>query len=163
MRHLALIFVVTGVVALLAPVESLAQGSIELTTVAEQEITTTGEGGEEVTQVVPAGKVVPGTVVIYTVTAKNISQQPLNSVVINDPIPEHMTYVVGSGEGSDTDITYSVDGGSSFFARNELAVSDGAGGTRPPEASDYTHLRWTLNGDLAPAATKSVSFRARLE
>lgn len=162
MRHWVFIFVATGIVALLGPTESRAQGSIELTTLAEQVITTTGEGGEEVTRVVELGKIVPGNVVIYTITAKNISDQPVNSVVINDPIPEHMTYLTGSVVGSDADITFSVDGGTSFAALDRLTISDGEGGTRVPEASDYTHIRWTLRGDLAPQATQSVSFRARL-
>ena len=163
MRHWVLIFVAMGVVALFGATESLAQGGIELTTVAEQVVTTTGDGGEEVTTVVAVGKIVPGTIVVYTITARNISDQPLNSVVINDPIPEHMTYVMGSVVGLDSDITFSVDGGTSFAALDQLTISDGDGGTRAPEASDYTHIRWTLTADLAPQSTRSVSFRARLD
>lgn len=140
-----------------------AQGKIELTTTATQEVRALDEQGNEVVTVAPAGKVVPGTVVIYTIEAKNISDQPVNAVVINDPIPAHMTYVDDSAEGADTEIVFSVDGGSSFAAAGDLRVTDEAGVSRAATAKDYTHVRWTLLGELAPKQTRSVSFRARLD
>lgn len=163
MRNLALVIISMGILGLLSPSSSAAQGRIELTTKAEQEVTTTNEAGNEVTNIVPAGKVVPGTVVIYTITAENVSGDPVNSVVINDPIPEHMTYVEGSAEGEGTDIVFSVDAGSTYGVQDSLRVSDGAGGTRSPEAKDYTHIRWTLTTELAPGEARSVSFRSRLD
>jgi len=163
MRNLALVIVSTGIAAVLASGPAAAQGKIELTTTAQQEITTQDEAGVEVTKIVPAGKVVPGTVVIYTITARNVSEDPVNTVVINDPIPEHMTYVVGSAEGEGTEIAFSVDGGTNFGTADALRVADDVGGTRAPEAKDYTHIRWTLTEDLAPAASRSVSFRAKLD
>ena len=163
MRNLISIIAVFGIVALSAPTRSFAEGNIELTTTAEQVVTTTDDRGKEVTTIVPAGKVVPGNVILYTITAKNISDQSVNGVVINDPIPEHMVYLIGSVAGSGTDITFSIDGGTNFDKQDELEVSDGKGGTRVPEASDYTHIRWTLTENFEPQATKKVSFQARLE
>lgn len=163
MRHPALAIPFTILLALLLAGSAAAQGRIELTTTASQEVTTQDEQGNDVVSIVPAGKVVPGTVVIYTITARNISDEAVNSVVINDPIPEHMTYVEGSAGGDDAQIVFSVDGGTSFAELSSLRVSDGAGGTRAPEAKDFTHIRWTLVGDLSPQASRSVSFRARLD
>ncbi|MEO1421398.1 MAG: hypothetical protein AAFU66_10685, partial [Pseudomonadota bacterium] len=48
-------------------------GNIELKTVVEKETTVTNEAGQEVTQLVPVDKVIPGDVVIYTVTYTNIA------------------------------------------------------------------------------------------
>jgi uncharacterized repeat protein (TIGR01451 family) len=142
---------------------ALADGEIELKAVVEQEIRVVEEDGREVTKRVPAGKVVPGNVVIYTITARNISDHSVDNVIISDPIPEHMTYVLGSATGEGTEITYSVDGGQSFAALEELRVTDDTGAQREAEAGDYTNIRWKLVGSLAPAASKSVNFRARLD
>jgi uncharacterized repeat protein (TIGR01451 family) len=152
-----------GLIWLTATAAALADGNIELKTVAEQEVRVVEEDGREVTKRVPAAKVVPGDVVIYTITARNVSDQPVDNVVISDPIPEHMTYVLGSAAGEGTEITYSVDGGKSFVSLEELEVTDDTGAPRKVEAKDYTNIRWKLVSSLAPSTSKSAHFRARLD
>jgi hypothetical protein len=74
-----------------------------------------------------------------------------------------MTYVMGSAVGQGTVITFSVDGGKSFDRSENLVLTDTSGTSRVAEAKDYTDIRWTLDTALAPAATRSVSFRAKLD
>lgn len=163
MRHPALRFLIVLALGFVVAAAANAQGRIELTTAAQQEVTSVDDQGNEVVSLAPAGKVVPGTVVLYTITARNISDEAVNSVVVNDPIPEHMTYIEGSAGGADTEIVFSVDGGKTFAPASELRVPDAAGGSRAPAAEDYTHVRWTLLGELAPQASRSVEFRAKLD
>jgi uncharacterized repeat protein (TIGR01451 family) len=141
----------------------MASRDIELKAVVEQEITTVDASGNEVTKLVTASKVIPGDVVIYTITARNVSQQPVERVVIRDPIPEHMTYVMGSAAGGESEIQFSVDGGTSFGDSESLVVRDAAGAERRADARDFTDIRWTLATAIPPSESRSVSFRARLD
>ena len=68
------------------------------------------EQGQKVKRLAPAGKVVPGNEVVWTITAVNVCKTPTDNVVIANPVPEHMTYVANSAMGTGTDIAYSLDG-----------------------------------------------------
>lgn len=139
-------------------------GSIKLQTIAQQEKVTVGKDGVKHTEIVPAGRVLPGVEVIYTIKYTNVGKKPADSVTVNDPIPEHMTYVDGSATGADTAISYSVDGGKHWSAMIEtLEIDNGNGTTRSATARDVTDIRWVVKGKLAPGATGQVSFRAVLQ
>jgi len=153
----------TLIAGLAASSIAFAEGEVELKTTAQQQVKVVDASGREVTKLVTASKVVPGDEVIYTITARNLSDQAVESVVIDDPIPEHMTYVMGSAVGEGTVITFSIDGGKSFDRSENLVLTDASGTSRTAEAKDYTNIRWTLETALAPAATRSVSFRAKLD
>jgi len=151
------------IVGLAVSAVAFASGEVELQTTAQQEVQVVDDSGQQLTKLVVASKVVPGDEVIYTITARNISGQPVESVVIGDPIPLHMIYVKGSAVGEGTTMTFSADGGTSFHTVEELVVIDEAGTARPAEAEDLTDIQWTLDSAIPPSATKSVGFRARLE
>ena len=112
---------------------------------------------------IPATKVIPGTEVIYTITVSNVGDQPADSVVVTDPIPENTTYVDRSAFGAGTAITFSVDGGKSYDLADKLKVKDAAGNLRAATASDYTHIRWVLDFTLKPKDVAPVWFKARLD
>lgn len=152
-----------GLVLGLGPGPAQAQGRLDLRAVAEQEILEVDSSGKEVVKRVPASKVVPGDEVIYTITARSLSDEPVENVQIDDPIPAHTTYVMGSVEGEDAVITFSVDGGKTFGRSDTLTRVDASGARRPAEAKDYTHVRWRFDEPLAPGGTRKVSFRARLD
>lgn len=164
MRHLIAI-------ALLVPAPVLAgvaaaepeQGSVELRTIAEKEVRVVTESGEVELRRVPAAKVVPGDEVIYTIQAKNISADPVSDIVITDPIPEHTTYRDGSATRRGSEITFSVDGGTTFAAPEKLQVTEADGAIRPATASDYTHVRWNFRDPLPPGESRSVGFRTKLQ
>lgn len=140
-----------------------AQGRISLAAVAEVEVAVEKPNGEVELKRVPADKVVPGDDVIYTITATNVSDQPVADVVITDPIPKHTVYKDGSAFGDGTAITFSVDRGKTFDAAAKLVVRDADGKTRPAAPADYTHVRWQFTQALAPGASHSVRFHATLE
>lgn len=131
---------------------------VELKTSAEAEHEVV-EQGQKVKRLVPAGKVVPGEEIVWTVTATNVCKEATSNVVIANPVPEHMTYVAGSAMGTGADIAYSVDG-KEFKSAAELQVRGADGTTRAARADDYRAIRWTYKNAFAPGATAFVRYRA---
>ena len=82
-----------------------SQGCIALKTTAEIEKEVVNDKGQKSKVLVPAGKVIPGTEVIWTVTANNSCKQASDKVVIDNPVPEHMTLVPNSGFGPGSSLT----------------------------------------------------------
>jgi uncharacterized repeat protein (TIGR01451 family) len=101
--------------------------------------------------------------VIYTISASNTGTKPATDVVVTDPIPEHMDYVDGSASSEGARVTFSVDGGKTFAAKEKLQVRGQDGGTRAASATDFTHIRWQFEKPLAPGESRVVQFRARVE
>ena len=91
----------------------------------------------------------------------NVSDEPAENVVITNPIPEQLTYVEGSAFGPGANVRFSVDGGKSFAAADELVVSDG-GNQRTAAADDFTHIRWVMTNVIEPGTQGMAQFRARL-
>ena len=83
--------------------------------------------------------------------------------MVEDQIPKGTTYLDNSAFGNDAEVTFSVDGGKTYSAPEKLQINGADGKMRPALAGDYTHIRWTVNGPLAPGAGGSVSFRARIK
>lgn len=150
---------------LLLSVPAMAAGGIELKAVAEVEVTVKNAKGEPELQRVEAStvNVAPGDAVIFSTAYENLGDQPATDVVITNPMPEHMLYLDGSAEGQGTRIELSVDNGKTFAPEGQLKVKDAEGKERPATAADYTHIRWTIEGALPPAAKGSVSFRAKVK
>ena len=137
-----------------------SEGCIELKTTAQVEKEVVNDKGEKSKVLVEAGKVVPGTEVIWTVTANNVCKQPSEGVTINNAVPEHMTLVPNSAIGPGSDITFSVDG-KKFAPAGQLTVADN-GATRPARSEEFKHIRWELKSSLQPGASAFGRFRAVL-
>ncbi|MEL7023599.1 MAG: hypothetical protein AAGL69_07600 [Pseudomonadota bacterium] len=153
---------IAAIAALLLTQTAFAQaGKIELKTVVEKEAVVLNEAGQEVTQLVPADKVVPGDVVIYTVTYTNVADEAVENVVITNPIADQLQYVTDSAFAPGADIEFSVDGGQQFAALESLTV-ERDGELVPARTDDLTHIRWTLTEQLDPGAQGFARFRARL-
>ena len=155
------IFGASAVLALVFVAPALAQGNcIELKTTAEVEKEVVNDKGEKTKVLAPAATVIPGTEVVMTVTASNTCKQPSDKVVINNPVPEHMTLVPGSVIGAGSDITYSVDG-TKFAPAGQLTVSEN-GATRAARIDEYRLIRWEFKNSLQPGASAFGRFRAVL-
>lgn len=147
-------------VAAFASASATAQNCIELTTTAESEQQYVNEQGQQATRLVPLEKPVPGSEVVWTITAKNVCDKPVENVAIANPVPEHMTYVANTAMGVGTDIAYSIDG-KSFQAPAALTVSEG-GEQRAAKPEEYRAVRWTYKASFAPGSTAFVRYRARV-
>jgi uncharacterized repeat protein (TIGR01451 family) len=132
---------------------------IELQTAAETEQAYTDEQGRAAKRLVPAGKIVPGDEVVWTITAKNVCDSAADNIVIANPVPEHMSYVANSAIGVGTTITYSLDG-QLFKPATALNVSAADGSSRPARADEIRAIRWTYAAPFAKGATAFVRYRA---
>jgi uncharacterized repeat protein (TIGR01451 family) len=122
----------------------------------EQEVI---EQGQKVRRLVPAGKVLPGDEVVWTITATNVCKTPTDNVAIANPVPAQMTYVTGSATGAGTEVAYSLDGKDFKDAAN-LTVHSDDGAPRAARADEYRAIRWTYKNSFAPGATAVVRYRA---
>jgi len=138
------------------------QGHLDVQTTVQKEEVTVNEAGESQKRLVPAEVVVPGETVFYTITFMNVSAEPADNVVITNPIAEDLMYVDGSAFGPGMDIHFSVDGGATFAAANELTVVEN-GEVRDAIAADFTHVRWVMQNDLDAGAQGTARFAAILE
>lgn len=111
----------------------------------------------------PATTVLPGEIVTYVSTVTHRGDENVDGVVINNPIPANTNYVAFTATGEGTEITFSIDGGQSFGAPQELEVTDENGVSSTAAAEDYTDIRWTFLNELTPGDSASVSFKARLQ
>lgn len=139
------------------------KGLIELKSVVEIEVQAVDAQGRTITRRVPAAKVVPGDTVIYTNTYTHVGSEPVSGVVVTNPIPAHMRYLVDSAEGAGMQVTFSIDDGHTYDAPDRLTVVAADGKTRPADPAEYTHIRWTRPSVLNPGESGTVVFKARLE
>jgi uncharacterized repeat protein (TIGR01451 family) len=141
---------------------AMAEGTVDIRTVVQKEEVVINDEGESVKRLVDADVVIPGETVFYTITFRNVGDEPADDVVITNPIADSLVYVDGSAFGPGTDIQFSVDGGASFAAADELTVVEN-GIQRKAAAGDYTHVRWVMNNELAAGAQATARFAAVLE
>ena len=151
----------TAIALMLMATTAMAQHLDVQTTVHKQEVVV-NDAGEEEKRLVEAEVVLPGETVFYTITFTNVSDEVADRVVITNPIAENLVYLDGSAFGAGMDIVFSVDGGETFAAAGELTVTED-GETRVAKASDFTHVRWVMQNDLAAGAQGTARFAAVLE
>jgi len=109
--------------------------------------------------------VLPGDVVQYQLRFTNQGQGDVRGVVFTNPVPAGLRYVDRSAgaDRQDVAVEYSTDGGKTFAATPLVTeVVDGKRVQRPATPEQYTHVRWTVQGSIAPGATVTAEFRAEL-
>lgn len=107
----------------------------------------------------------PGDVLRYRLTFTNTAGRPVRGVNLSNPLPQSFRLVGGSTRASrdDARAEYSADGGRTFSAQPmEEVVVEGRRVRRAVAPERYTHVRWTVDGWVAPGATVTAEFDARL-
>ena len=148
--------------ALLAAVPALAADTVRLHTEALTEQVVVNAKGERETKLVEAARVTPGDEVIYAIHWENAGPKPAESVVITNPVPQHM-YCLSVEESAPTRTTVSVDGGKNFAPLASLTIPQPDGTARPATWRDCTHVRWNFSKPLSPGQKGTLRFRAGLE
>jgi uncharacterized repeat protein (TIGR01451 family) len=136
-------------------------GTIRVQSLAEQEIEVKLPNGKTEKKRQPVAKAVPGSEVIYTTRFTNQGKQPAGNIAITNPVPDNTAYVGGSAFGANTAITYSLDG-KTYATPDKLAVTTPEG-QRPALPAEYSHIRWTYQGDLPVGKTGEVGFRVQVK
>lgn len=139
-----------------------AADPISIKAIAEVEQTSQTPGRES-TKLVPAARVVSGDTVFYTLEVRNTAPTSVQRPIVTYAIPAHMIYLSDSAVGPGTEVTYSVDGGRSFDAPENLRIQEPGGEMRSAAAADYTHIRWQLKNALKGNSVAFVRFRAQMK
>lgn len=108
----------------------------------------------------------PGDVLHYRLVFTNTTPGTVQGIKIANPLPAGIRFVAGSARATreDARVEYSADGGRTFSAQPmEEAEVDGRRVQRPVPAERYTHVRWTVVGGVAPGATVTAEFDARVQ
>ncbi|MDQ8036919.1 MAG: hypothetical protein REI12_05820 [Pedobacter sp.] len=146
-------------VGLLLPAFALAD--VQLVSAAFQEKEVVVNGKKSVKRE-PLANAVPGQEIIYVITYRNTGNEPVQNVVVNNPVPKELSYVANSALGNGTRFEASVDGGKTFGVFSQLSVKGTDGKPRAANGGDVTNLRWTLTTPLKAAGEGDVSYRAVL-
>ena len=156
--HIALV----GLMAVAPLGAATAEGCIELKTVAEVEEQYVDAQGRPATRLVTAAKVVPGTEVIWTVSARNVCTQAAEALAIDSPVPEHMAYVAESAAGQRMAVSYSLDG-KRYASPAELTVRETDGALRIARADEYRAIRFVMTAPLGGGEAIAAQYRAVVE
>lgn len=134
--------------ALAAPSQVALVGEVKL----EKTIT---EDGKSRTELLEPTVVVPGDRLLFTTRYSNRGTQAANNFVVTNPLPAAVVLSHDAAEG----YVVSVDGGKNWGTLAAAKVPDGKGGMRTAQASDVTHLRWTV-ASIAPGTSGMVRYHA---
>ena len=140
-----------------------AENNLQLTNEVFQEVEIKGPDGKIERKRIPAETVIPGTVVYYVITYRNVGQEPAHDIVITNPIPKELEYISTFVLKSVADVRVSIDGGKAYDELIRLDVKDSNGKLRPARASDVTHVRWSIKSNIGPGEEGKVSYEARLK
>lgn len=105
--------------------------------------------------------VLPQDQLLYVNTIKNISEKGVNNIIINNPIAKQLTYIQDSARGTDSDITFSIDGGKTFLPEPQLLVTT-TSGKRAATPDEYQAIQWHYLPELQPDQHIVLSFMAKM-
>lgn len=117
--------------------------------------TTTDAAGNEKTELVAPGVIVPGDRLIFGTVYTNSSAETVTDFVVTNPLPK----AVSLAPDADPQLTVSVNGGQNWGVLGSLTVTDASGAVRPAEHGDVTHVRWTL-ASVAPGESGRLEYPA---
>jgi uncharacterized repeat protein (TIGR01451 family) len=101
----------------------------------------------------------PGDVLRYTVSGENISDKQVKNLIVNQPIPKGMEFVLKSAVAdtkSNAKVSYSIDGGRSFVENPTVKVTlpNGKVEMKPAPASAYTNVQMQIPAVEAKSIVK---------
>ena len=128
----------------------------------EREVVVQNPDGTQTVVREPASEVAPGDQVVYRVDFTNDTSEAASDIVLTQPVPAEVLYVEGSADTPGMEVSVSVDGGESFGPRGAVTVVRDGEPVRA-DASDITHIRWTLVGELAPSETGAIAYKGVLK
>ena len=112
---------------------------------------------------VPVEKTQRDDILVYTITYTNEGTSEAKDAEIVDPVPKGTIFVLGSAEGKDTEINYSIDGGH-YFQRPPIKYiirkPDGTREKISAPAEMYTHIKWMIRKSVLPGESGHLSFKA---
>jgi len=165
-RFRPVLVLVASAVALGASVRAQSPApKVSVVVAVEREVVRVADDGTRVVSREEVRRATPGDVLVYTVRAHNVGDAPALAARVDDPIPAGTVLMLDSIEATRAATSASLDGGGSwvpFPATVTTVGEDGVEREVPAPADRYTHLRWVLDGSLAPGESRDVSFKVRV-
>ena len=152
----AIILFVAGVIG-----GAVAAAEGPLTTTLKGFVVSAKDGKETLA---PAETAPPGQVMEYAITAANSAKSALKKVQVVGPVPKNTAYVEKSAQKADL-LEVSIDDGKTFAKppiKRTVTGPDGKSSEIEVDASEYTHLRWTLP-EIKGGASQELRYRVRVK
>lgn len=150
---------------LLLPIVVSAAPLLSVSIQAEKEVASVIKG-EKKTARIPATKINPGDVIFYTLNYENSGDEAAQNAVFDDPVPLGTVYLPGSAFGKNSNITFSIDNGTTFkkpsLLTYEVRLPNGRSEKRSASTEDYTHIRWTIS-TISARGNGQVGFQVRMK
>lgn len=115
----------------------------------------TDADGNERTELVLPGTIVPGDRLFFGTDYANSGAQAVTNFTVTNPLPA----AVRLAPDADPTLMVSVDGGKSWGLLAALAIANSDGTTRAATHADVTHIRWVLES-IAPGAAGRLTYPA---
>ena len=144
-------------------VNTYAEAGISLEIKADEEVVTIKKDGTREISYIDPESVVPGDTVRYRIFYHNRSEENAESVVITNPIPGEVHYLVGSAAGAGTMVYFSIDDAKTFDLPEKLIITDEHGNQKIASAKEYTHIQWRFKAPLPPKKHGAVYYRVKLK
>ncbi|MFM6932926.1 MAG: hypothetical protein ACKOUT_11870 [Novosphingobium sp.] len=145
--------ILAGTLIGLVPAHAIAApGQVTLQSEVKLEKTVV-ENGKPRQVLIEPKTVLPGERLLFTTRYANNGATPATNFVVTNAVPGPVKVAPESA----ANLVVSVDGGKSWGKLASLKVADGKGAVRGAQASDITHLRWTIPV-IAPASGGKVEY-----
>lgn len=150
-------------------VQQIRRPDVKLVMSADKQVTVVDEKGESKLEwQALEGEVTvhPGDVLRYTVQSENEGEMSAKNLMITQPIPPQMTYVLDSAAGNKSaKVTYSIDNGETFVEQPmvEVTLPDGTVEMQPAPAEAYTQIRWSFADSLDPTVAVDVNYQVKVQ
>jgi uncharacterized repeat protein (TIGR01451 family) len=111
-------------------------------------------GKDQQVRYLPAKVVEQGQEIYYTVRIVNATNEKVRRAAVIQQVPANTRLVDKSVTGAGAALSYSIDGGKTFFSLAELRNNGSV-----PASPRVTHIRWQFRHPLAPHVVVLARFR----
>lgn len=115
--------------------------------------------GQPASRFVAPGNPVRGNELVYTILVRNQCATPAANVVIDIPLPPHVTYTKTTAKGDGTDRMFSIDQ-IHYGKWDTITVKLPDGSTRPVNVKDIKSIRWIFKQPIAAHQSMLLHFHA---
>jgi len=149
--------VLTIIFALLTDSAAFAK-PVVLVALAQASVTTAPDGSVHLAPLEDSVSVAGGTIIRYTVSAKDVGSEPARHLALVGRIPAGTTYSDQSIHGSGGHAEFSLDG--KTFATHPVVVvrSAGAQTTVAADPAQYVLIRWVKDAPLVAKTSTAFSY-----
>ena len=149
----------------LLPVAALAKPQVTISITAEKEVTSV-VNGKKVMKLIPAKKIAPNEVIIYTLSYLNKGDEKATNAVVEDPLPKGTVYLPEAADAGGIEPEFSVDHGKTYnkatLLSYEMKLPSGKTERRLATSDQYTNIRWTIK-EIPAGAGGKVKFKVKVK